>query len=57
VALIEVIILLFCLGWLISLAMIFGGATGWVYLFLRDTRAMRRRGQVLDSARIARLEL
>ena len=57
VALIEVLILWFCLGWLISLAMIFGGATGWVYLFLRDTRAMRRRGQVLDSARIARLEL
>ena len=57
VALIEVLILLFCLGWLNTLAMIFGGATGWFYLFLRGKRFMARPGRALDSARIARLEL
>jgi len=57
VALVEVLILWFCLGWLITLAMIFGGATGWLYLFVRGKRGMDRHSKVLDSARIARLEL
>ena len=57
VAIIEILILFFGLGWVSTLAMVFGGSVGWVYLLLRDKHALNRRSQVLDSARIARLEL
>lgn len=57
VAAIEIILLFFGWGWLATLAMLCGGAVGWLYLFLRGKHAMNRRSQALDSARIARLEL
>jgi membrane associated rhomboid family serine protease len=57
VALIEVLIFWFCLGWFVTLAMLSGGAIGWLYLFIRGKTALNRRSQVLDSERIARLEL
>jgi hypothetical protein len=37
--------------------MMSGGVVGWFYLFLRGKHAMNRRSQVVDSERIARLEL
>ena len=57
VALIEILIFWFCLGWFVTLAMLGGGAVGWLYLFVRGKTALNRRSQVLDSERIARLEL
>jgi len=57
VGLIEILILFFGFGWLVALAMIFGGAVGWLYLFVRGKSALNRRSQVLDSARMARLEM
>jgi len=57
VGVIEFLISLFCLGWLVTLAMMSGGVVGWFYLFLRGKSAMNRRSQVVDSERIARLEL
>jgi membrane associated rhomboid family serine protease len=57
VVLIEILISLFCLGWFVTLAMMCGGAIGWCYLVLRGKYALNRRSQVLDSQRIARLEL
>ena len=57
VGLIEILILFCGFGWLVTLAMIFGGAVGWLYLFVRGKSALNRRSQVLDSARMARLEM
>jgi membrane associated rhomboid family serine protease len=57
VAIIEVLILVFCVGILVTLAMMFGGAAGWFYLFVRGKSALNRRSQPVDSERIARLEL
>ncbi len=39
------------------LAMLGGGAIGWLYLFARGRSALNRHSQVLDSERIARLEI
>jgi membrane associated rhomboid family serine protease len=57
VAVIEVLVSWYCLGWFVTLAMMSGGVVGWFYLFLRGKQAMNRRSQVVDSERIARLEL
>jgi membrane associated rhomboid family serine protease len=57
VGLIEFLVSFFCLGWFVTLAMMAGGVVGWLYLFLRGKHAMNRRSQVVDSERIARLEL
>jgi membrane associated rhomboid family serine protease len=57
VAIVELLILLFSFGWLVTLASICGGLAGWLYLFLRGKTALNRRSQLLDSARIARLEI
>jgi len=57
VAVVEFLVSFFCLGWLITLAMMSGGVVGWFYLFLRGKHALNRRSQIVDSERIARLEL
>ncbi len=57
VGFIEVAVLFFCLGWFVTLAMICGGVVGWGYLFIRGKSALNRRSQVVDSQRVARLEL
>ena len=57
VVFIEILISLFCLGWVVTLAMMCGGVAGWLYLVLRGKSALNRRSEVLDSQRIARLEL
>lgn len=57
VGLVELLILLFCLGWRVTLGLCCGGAAGWLYLFLRGKHALNRHSQVIDSERIARLEL
>jgi membrane associated rhomboid family serine protease len=57
VAAIEVLLLFCGSGLLVTLAMIFGGAVGWLYLCVRGKSALNRRSQVLDSARMARLEM
>jgi membrane associated rhomboid family serine protease len=57
VAVIEVLVSWYCLGWLVTLAMMSGGVAGWVYLVLRGKHAMNRHSQVVGSERMARLEL
>jgi len=37
--------------------MMSGGVVGWLYLLLRGKHDLNRRSQVMDSQRIARLEL
>jgi hypothetical protein len=57
VTIIEVLILVFTGGLAVTLAMLCGGFTGWLYLFLRGKHFLNRRSRVLDSERIARLEI
>lgn len=57
VALIELLLLLFGLGWQAAFAMILGGCAGWLFLILRGKHALNRHSRTIDSARIARLEL
>ena len=57
VAVIEILVMGFCVGWLVTLAMLCGGLAGWLYLLLRGKHVMSRRGQVVNSERVARLEL
>jgi membrane associated rhomboid family serine protease len=57
IALIEVLISFFCLGWFATLAMMCGGGAGALYLFLSGKHALNRRSRSVDSERIARLEL
>lgn len=54
--LINVLVLLFTAGWLLTLCMIFGGGIGWLYLLLISRRALTRQGQAVVSERTARLE-
>jgi membrane associated rhomboid family serine protease len=54
---IEVLVSWYCLGWFVTLAMMSGGLIGWLYLFIRGKHALNRRSQVVDSERMARLEL
>ncbi len=48
---------LFGLGWIVTLAMLCGGLAGWFYLFVRGKHALNRHSRLLDSERIARLEI
>jgi membrane associated rhomboid family serine protease len=58
IAVLNVVICFFsCGGWLITLAMICGGAVGWLWLAIGQRRVMSRGSQVVESQRAARLEL
>ena len=57
IAVINSIILFFCSGWFLMLAMWCGGAAGWLYLFVRWKLVMGKTGQQVRSERVARLEL
>ncbi len=57
IAIIEVLITLFGLGWLVTAAMMSGGVVGWLYLVIRHKTALNRRSQVVESERFVRLEL
>jgi membrane associated rhomboid family serine protease len=57
IAVINSIILFFCNGWFLMLAMWCGGAAGWFYLFVRWKLVMGKTGQQVRSERMARLEL
>jgi membrane associated rhomboid family serine protease len=56
-AIVEIIISFFCLGWLVTLAMMCGGGAGWLYLRMRGKHALNRRGRPAYSDRVNRLEL
>jgi membrane associated rhomboid family serine protease len=57
VALLWVLLFVFCVGPMTLLTMLGGGAAGWLYLFVRGKSALNRHSRVLDSQRIARLEI
>lgn len=57
VAIIEMLILFFCVGWFILLSMMCGGGAGWLYLAVRRKTGRGAGSRRVDSERIARLEL
>jgi membrane associated rhomboid family serine protease len=57
IAIIQLLISFLCLGWFVTIAMICGGGAGWLYLCLRDKRALNRRSGSVNTERIPRLEL
>jgi membrane associated rhomboid family serine protease len=46
-----------CGGWQFTLSMLCGGGTGWLFLFIGQKHVMSRGSQVVESQRVARLEL
>ena len=57
VAIIEMLILFFCVGWFILVSMMCGGLAGWLYLAVRRKLVVNLDSRRVDSERIARLEL
>lgn len=54
---IEVLILLFSVGWLVTLAMVGGGAVAWLWLLVSSALHLKGPAAPVQSERIARLEL
>ena len=46
-----------CGGWLFTFSMMCGGVAGWLWLALGQRRVMSRGSRVVESERVARLEL
>ena len=46
-----------CGGWQFTLSMLCGGATGWLFMMIGQKRVMSRGSKVVESERVARLEL
>jgi membrane associated rhomboid family serine protease len=57
VAVINSLILFFCVGWFIMVSMWCGGLAGWLYLTLRSKLVLGKTAQQIRSERVARLEL
>jgi membrane associated rhomboid family serine protease len=57
IALINSLILFFCAGWFLMLAMGGGGAAGWLWLNLREKWFRGKSARQIRSERVARLEL
>src|SRR5262249_21372850 len=57
VALIYTTILFLCNGWFVTVAMLCGGVAGWIYFLVQGKRVLRGSARVLNSDRMARLEL
>lgn len=57
IAIINSLILFFCSGWFLMLAMWCGGVAGWLYLFVRWKLILGKTGRQVRSERVARLEL
>lgn len=56
-ALNAVICFFTCGGWLFTLSMFCGGLAGWLWLTLGQRRVMSRGSKIVESERVARLEL
>ena len=57
IAIINSLILFFCSGWFLMLAMWCGGLAGWLWLTVRTKLLMGKTSQQIRSERVARLEL
>jgi membrane associated rhomboid family serine protease len=57
IALLNALVLLFCPGWFITLSMLCGGVAGWIYFAVRHRLHLGKRSELVESERIARLEL
>jgi hypothetical protein len=57
IAVINSLILFFCCGWFLMLAMWCGGLAGWLWLVARAKIFMGKTAQQIRSERVARLEL
>ena len=57
ITIINSLILFFCSGWFLMLAMWCGGVAGGLYLFVRWKLVMGKTGRQVRSERVARLEL
>jgi membrane associated rhomboid family serine protease len=57
IAIINSLILFFCVGWFLMLAMWCGGLAGWLWLRIRSKLFLGQTPQQVRSERVARLEL
>jgi membrane associated rhomboid family serine protease len=57
IAIINSLILFFCSGWFLMLAMWCGGLAGWLWLRIRAKLFLAKTPQQIRSERVARLEL
>jgi membrane associated rhomboid family serine protease len=58
IAVLNLVICFFsCGGWLLTLSMLCGGVAGWLWLAIGQKRVMSRGSKVVESERVARLEL
>ena len=57
IAIINSLILFFCAGWFLMLAMWCGGLAGWLWLWIRAKLFLSQTPQQIRSERVARLEL
>jgi len=57
IAIINSVVLFFCSGWFLTLAMWCGGVVGWLWLRIRAKRFLSQTPQQIRSERVARLEL
>ena len=57
IAIINSLILFFCAGWFLMLAMWCGGLAGWLWLWIRSKLFLSQTPQQIRSERVARLEL
>jgi membrane associated rhomboid family serine protease len=58
IAIVNLLITFFsCGGWPAALSMVCGGGAGWVYLAVGQKRVMSRGSRIVESERVARLEL
>jgi len=58
VAILNAVICYFsCGGWLFTLSLMCGGVAGWLWLVIGQKRVMNRGSKVVESERVARLEL
>ena len=57
VGLINVLVIFFCVGWLLTLSLLCGGLAGWLFFLATHRSVLSRRSRVVESDRMARLEL
>ena len=57
IAIINSLILFFCSGWFLMLAMWCGGLAGWLWIRIRSKLFMGQSPQQIRSERVSRLEL
>ena len=53
----AIIVFFSCGGWLMTLSLLCGAVAGWLYLLIGKNRLLRGRSRIVESERMARIEL